>query len=101
VSSTHKAALAAISRVVEEFRRGVDREDRHHLVKIARDAIALLEQGAEHRRLSTAALVERVRHLEHLLADRPSAERTRIIRQRLGLGRSAFYRIRKISRKSH
>lgn len=97
MSAAHQTALTTLARIAAEIRRGIDPEDRGHLAKLAREAVELLEQGADRRHMSTRALGERIAKLELQLSDRPAGERARAIRERLGLSRTAYYRARKIA----
>ena len=89
-----QAALATLRRCQAGLAGDVTPEERARLLALHDEALQLLEQGADRRRLSTAALARRVGQLERQLADRSPGERAAIIQERLGLGRRRFYELK-------
>jgi hypothetical protein len=74
-------------------------EARAALVALHAEALAVLDRGtARQHRLTTTALIARLRKLETQLRDREPGERARIIRARMGLTRSHYYELRRAAR---
>lgn len=94
MTSRRDAALKTLQCVGQAIAAGVAPEDRFHLAKLQREALAVLE-AAQHRP-GTIELAERVRSLDHDLeqAGLNPRERSAIIRARLGLTRSRLCRLR-------
>lgn len=94
--SAYTAALETLRRCRAGLAAGPSAGERERLLELMDEALALLAAGASRRRLPTAAVAQRVAHLERLLADRPAGERAAIIRARLGLSRSRYYELRRV-----
>jgi hypothetical protein len=88
------AALATLRRCHAGLAGDVTPEERGRLLALHDEALRLLEEGSDRRRLSTRALAARVATLERQLADRTPGERIAIIRERLGISRRRFYQLR-------
>lgn len=94
--SAYQAALETLRRCRAGLAADPLPAERAQLLELLGEAVALLAAGASRRRLPTAALAQRVAHLERQLVDRPAGERAAIIRARLGLSRSRYYELRKV-----
>jgi hypothetical protein len=71
-------------------------EARAELVALHGEALAALDRGtARQHRLTTAALIERLRKLERQLRDYDPGDRVAIIQSRLGISRSHYYELRR------
>jgi hypothetical protein len=66
-----------------------------HAADLVRDVVQELAERRDTRRPTTRQLCERIARLERQLQDRDAGERAEVIRTRLGLSRSTFYRLRK------
>lgn len=94
--SAYQAALETLRRCRAGLAADPSPDERARLLDLLGESVALLAAGVSRRRLPTAALAQRVAHLERLLADRPAGERAAIIRARLGLSRSRYYELRRV-----
>lgn len=92
----YATALATLRRCREGLAADPDPAQRARLLASMDEAVSLLADGAERRRLSTWALALRVRQLEAQLRDRDPAERAAVIRERLGLSKSRYYQLRRV-----
>ncbi len=96
-----QAALATLRRCQAGLAGDVTPEERARLLSLHDDALRLLEDGADRRRLGTRALARRVAQLERQLARTEPSARAAAIRERLGLSRSRYYELRALSPDIH
>lgn len=97
MSEAYRAAVATLQRVRDGLAADPAPGERAALLELLDEATALLA-AADRRRLSTLALAERVRKLEHDLQGRDPGERRAAICARLGISRSRYYQLRQESR---
>lgn len=91
-----RTAIETLCRVQQGLTNDPAPDERGNLLDLLTETTQLLA-AVGRRRLSSDALAERVKRLEHDLADRDPGERRRIICARLGLSRSRFYELRQES----
>lgn len=92
--NAHGAAVATLRRCQQGLAGDPTPAERAALLELLEQATALLE-ACGRRRLTTAALAERVAVLEAQLVDRDPGERRTIICARLGISRSRYYALRR------
>lgn len=90
----YRAAIFSLRRIAFALRGAPSDADRARLLAQLAASLDLIEAESGLRRPTTRALAQRVAELERQLADRPAGERAQIIRARLGLSRSRYYRLR-------
>jgi hypothetical protein len=95
MSAAYRAALAALSAIRHRLADQDLTEAARALELVEFDRVLQALQRGDHR-ANTLALARRVRGLDTQLADRPPAERNKIIQQRLGLSRSRLYELRSV-----
>jgi hypothetical protein len=96
VTAAVRAALVTLRRCARGLALpDLDPTQRAALAELHDAALALLEAGADRRRLSTRALSERVRELDRALANRPPGERAAAVCARLRISRSRYYELRR------
>jgi hypothetical protein len=98
-SSPYRTALETLRRCQQGLAADATAEERNRLLALHESALRVLENAGQYR-LSTQVLIVRIARLQLQLADRSPSERAVAICERLGLSRSRFYELRKISEKS-
>lgn len=91
----YQAALATLRRCQQGLVSAASSDEREALLQLHEQALALLEQSAATRHVSTAALAAQVARLEKQMANYSPAERAQAIQERLGISRSYYFAIRK------
>lgn len=94
MADAYRAAILSLRRTAYALRAAPTDADRARLLAQLQASLDLIVAEADSRRPTTRALAQRVGELERQLADRPAGERAQIIRVRLGLSRSRYYRLR-------
>ena len=91
-------ALATLRRCQRGLAHVTSTHERDRLIAAMGDALRLLE--ATERRIAASELADRIASLERALSHMNAGQRATAIRERLGISKSAYYRLRGRS-KSH
>jgi hypothetical protein len=91
--STRGAALETLRRCAQALEGDLSTEERARLCALQCQAIQFL---ADPHKPATLARAERIRQLEAKLADMPAGERAAAIMERMPIGRTMYYRLRKL-----
>jgi hypothetical protein len=98
--SPYQSAVETLRRCQQGLAVAESHAERLQLLQLHDEALRLLEQSQDRRRLSTAALAKRIEVLERQMATYSPSDRAAAIRERLGLSRSHYYAIRKLRQSS-
>ena len=92
-----ETALATLRRCAEALARSPSVPERERLQGLHEAALLVLEQATTAHRPATVSLIARVQRLERDFAHMNPAERACAIRERLGIGRAYYYKLRRLS----
>ncbi len=98
--NSREIAIATLRRCGEALSRDLSVEERQRLLDLHSQALRVIEHSDSRHRATTWARVDRVQRLERemLAAGMTPTETARAICARVGIRRSAYFKLRKISR---